>query len=183
MSLASDTGKWSARLLRKATDGQGKPGDIEPPRDGPPSASDPSATIPVMTPIPADLLADTASRLVQYHREWQQDIPMRLHSRSLDRGGNLDLHPEFLQWLAPGGSRPPNPDGRMKLTKAMRMLRTECPREFDVTYRIMVVGSSIPETADWLNERAIRGGHPERYTDKDATVILIAGIDKISYWY
>lgn len=137
-----------------------------------------------MTPIPQDVLNVTAQRLSYFAAEWSRDTPSQVHDGSLDAGGAPQLHPDFMRWLtAPAGQQPRNPDGRLRLTRAMRMLRREGPREFDVVYRIMVAGSSIQETTDWLNDRAIKGGHPERYSLKDTTMILIAGIDKVAHWY
>lgn len=137
-----------------------------------------------MTPIPAPVLETTAQRLVAFAAEWHRDVPTQIHTGSLDAGGAPQLHPDFMQWLtAQGSPAHRNTDGRMRLTKAMRQLRTEGPREYDVVYRVMVAGSSIQETTDWLNDRAIRGGHPERYTLKDTTMILISGVDKVAHWY
>lgn len=136
-----------------------------------------------MTPIPQDVLQTTAQRLAVFSAEWRRDIPTKLHTGSLDAGGAPELHPEFMRWLTANQNAPRNTEGRMRLTMAMRRLRTEGPREFDVVYRIMATGSSIAETTEWLNARAIRGGHPERYTEKDTTMILISGVDKLAHWY
>ncbi len=57
----------------------------------------------------------------------------------------------------------------------MRILRKACPREADVVYRALVLGHGAEEIQGWLNQRAAAGGHPERFSLKDATVLIISG--------
>lgn len=64
----------------------------------------------------------------------------------------------------------------------MRKLRKVAPREHETLYKILA-GESVADVCRWLNDRAIKGGHPERYSMKDTIVIIVSGIDKIVYWY
>ncbi len=65
----------------------------------------------------------------------------------------------------------------------MRGLRKVAPRQYEVLYRIMVNGESIETTTSWLNARAIRGGHPERYRPGDTLVILQSSINWVEHHY
>jgi hypothetical protein len=64
----------------------------------------------------------------------------------------------------------------------MRNLRKVAPREYDVMRRAFT-GESVEQISEWLNERAIRGGHPERYSLKDTVVLLASGADKLAVWW
>jgi hypothetical protein len=74
------------------------------------------------------------------------------------------------------------PDTRYRLTRAMRKLRKVAPREHEVMWRILS-GETVPDVCTWLNDRAIRHGHPERYSIKDTVVLVVSGSDKLAFWY
>ena len=133
--------------------------------------------------LPGRVLETTQTRLLQYAREYHGEVPVRLHTRELDRGGAPNWHAGFSAWLA--GVRP-HMDGskvdKARVARAMRILRKTCPREADVVYRALVLGHGPEEIQAWLNDRASAGGHPERFSLKDAVVLIVSGIDKIATW-
>jgi hypothetical protein len=58
-------------------------------------------------------------------------------------------------------------------------------REYEVLYRVLVLGERLEETTRWLNARAERNAVPfpphrpsgPHYTQKDTLALVIAGID------
>ena len=74
-------------------------------------------------------------------------------------------------------------EDRARLKAALKRLRERSLREYEVLYRILALGHSVNEVTEWLNERAIRGKHPERYRQRDTMVIVYAAVDKIHEWY
>jgi hypothetical protein len=124
----------------------------------------------------------TAHDLALFSREWNDETPRRIHQRTLGQDGRPSWSPGFSSWLSSGPYRPSNPDARLRLTRAMRYLREIAPREHDVMHRVFA-GESPEQISDWLNDRAIRGGHPERYSAKDAMVLIASGADKLAVWY
>lgn len=109
--------------------------------------------------------------------------PVRLHTHELDDAGNPQMHPEFLHWLDGTSGRKEGSEDRARLQSAIKQLRRSSLREYEVLYRVMFLGEPVPEVATWLTERAIRGGHPERYSVSDTLVIIYAAIDKVRDWY
>lgn len=140
-------------------------------------------------PLTPAVLQQTSHWLAEFSADWHGTTPLRLHSRDIDAGGAPELHPEFVAWLQRDNVSPrrdgtiPNHHDRYRITTAMRRLRKAAVREYEVVYRVMVTRESIPSVARWLNERAIRGGHPERYREKDVIAILQSGVDKLVEWY
>jgi hypothetical protein len=135
------------------------------------------------------VLAQTARHLAVYAADWQTEVPSRIHSGAVDAGGAPEWHPEFARWLTrtdrphdPRDDRYRNPENRLRVTRAMRAIRRAAPREYEVVYRVMCLGDTVASTTRWLNERAIRGGHPERYRQKDTIAILVCGVSKIAAW-
>lgn len=140
------------------------------------------------TVFPESVLQNMAHWLGVFAAEWHQELPQRIHGRAIDRAGAPQWTDEFARWMtrddAEGAyGRRRNPEGRLRVTRAMRALRKEAPRQYEVLYRIMVNGDSIASTTVWLNERAIRGGHPERYRTGDTLAILQSSIDWIEQHY
>jgi hypothetical protein len=138
--------------------------------------------------LPDAVLNSTSRWLAQFAAEWHSDIPMRIHSRETDRGGTPAYTHDFARWLTrsdipDAGSYRRNPESRMRVTRAFRALRKIAPREYEVLYRVMVLGESLRGCTEWLNARAIKGGHPERYVIKDTICIIVSGIDKMQHWY
>ena len=83
----------------------------------------------------------------------------------------------------------PTPENRLRTTRALRRLRKVAIREFEVVYRVMVLGNSIEDTTIWLNARAERNGIPlpigksVHYSEKDTSCILLSGVDKMRDWW
>ena len=112
---------------------------------------------------------------------WNDDLPIRIHAKGLDAGGAPRIDPEFWAWL--NGYQHQNGEKRYRVTSAMRRLRKESVREYEVAYRMIVLHESAEDTSKWLNERAIRNNKPERYSVRDTMVILTSAIDKLLVWY
>jgi hypothetical protein len=130
------------------------------------------------------VLARTSVNIRHFFAEWQSEIPMRIHSGGLDRGGGPAWDGEFAHWLLKDERRQrdeDHPETRLRLVRAMRMLRKVAPREHDVVWKVFA-GDSPSQINAWLNERAERLGHPERFTMKDTVVLIVSGIDKLAYW-
>lgn len=141
-------------------------------------------------------MAETAEHLRVYANDWVGEIPMHIHQSekiTLGRDGTPAWHPDFARWLSRSGLMDwegrgqRNPEERLRTTRAMRRLRRESIREFEVTFRVMVLGDGIANTTVWLNERAIRNGKEGpthgRYTPRDTLALLVGGIDKIHHWH
>jgi hypothetical protein len=109
--------------------------------------------------------------------------PLRLHVRAIDGGGNPEWHPEFAHWLTATSGRTEGSEARARLKRAMKRLHERSLREYEVLTRVLVRNEPMPEVTEWLNIRAIAGGHPDRYRNADTLVILYAAIDKIRDWY
>ena len=132
-------------------------------------------------PITPEVSAYTSKWMSILRQDWHSEIPQRLHTRDLDRGGYPQWSPEMAAWLSDG--RKPNGERRYRLTQAMRKLRAKSIREYEVAYRMIVLGEPLDRTAKWLNERAIKNGKPERYSLKDTTTIIVSAVDKLLSWY
>ena len=139
-------------------------------------------------PIPQTVLESTSRWMSEFAAEWRSEIPVKIHGSGIDAGGAPELHASFWAWLT-RNDRPDDPrdqhrqESRYRITRAMRALRKMAPREYEVVYRVMILGEMLEGTAEWLNERAIRGGHPERYVVKDVIAICVSGVDKLRNWY
>lgn len=123
--------------------------------------------------------------IATFASKWQEEIPGRMHQQSIGADGTPSWTGEFYSWMSRGpwwrGDESPA-SSRLRITRAMRNLRKVAPREYDVLRRAFN-GESVEQICEWLNERAIRGGHPERYSMKDAVVLLVSGVDKLAAWY
>lgn len=118
---------------------------------------------------------------------WKGEIPIRMHQRSLDDGGTPDWHPDFALWL----NRPNlhddtwrrNPENRVRTTRAFRKLREKHAREYEVLYRVVVLGYTVDSVVGWLNDNAARGHKPERYDREAVYLYLLVGAEKLWAWY
>lgn len=134
--------------------------------------------------ITAGQLRHTAHWLAQFKTIYNEDVPMRLHSRSLDADGNPDWSDQMRHHMTDTDRRETGPEeGKTRLRRAMKRIRGRSLREYEVLYRVMVMGDSIDNVTDWLNARAVAGGHPERYTPASTSVIVYAAVDKLYSWY
>lgn len=156
-----------------------------------------TVTIPpiVVTPrtvtIPPDVLATTAKWMVDFREYWHDELPTQIHVRSgYGEGGTPAWHPDFERWLGIDyyGKRSDqrwseNSEPRIRTTRAFRKLRKKAVREYEVCYRIIILGEPVSDCAEWLTQRAIRGGHPERYGLLETMLLLVAGVDKARGWW
>jgi len=133
--------------------------------------------------ITTDQVAHTNHWLRFFQDVWEAGAPVRLHTRELDDAGNPNMHPEFLHWLDGTSGRHEGTEDRARLKRAMKRVRERSLREYEVLYRVMVLGHSIPEVADWLSLRAAKAGFADEYTSHDTLVILYAAVDKLLEWY
>jgi hypothetical protein len=131
-------------------------------------------------PLTPDFLDHTARWIPQLASLWHEEIPLRIHTRGFDDGGNPQLHPEFVNWLNGQGT---NSHSRTRLTQAMRRLRKKSIREYEVAYRVIALGERPENTTKWLNARAAKNGKPERYSVYDTEVIICSAVDKLLSWY
>jgi hypothetical protein len=142
----------------------------------------------VTVTIPEAVLADTFKTMWELASYWHDELPMRLHSREVSDGGTPEWHHDFARWIGRADQFndqrwAQNPEPRVKTTRAFRKLRTRSPREYEVVYRTAILRIPFDETVEWLNARAIRGGHPDRYDTDAALMLLICGVDKIATWF
>jgi hypothetical protein len=129
----------------------------------------------------AEQLEHTAKWIPTLSSMWHEEIPIRMHMRAFDRSGNPEWHPDFANWLMGGGGQ--NSERRSRLTQAMRRLRKRSIREYEVAYRVIVLGEHVGDTTKWLNARAERNGKSDRYSVADTEVIICSAVDKLLAWY
>lgn len=146
--------------------------------------------------IPETVLHDTARWMVDLRDYWHDELPMQLHTGALDEGGGPQWHPDFARWLGVDyyGRRSDqkwadNPEPRIRTTRAFRKLRKKAVREYEVCYRIIVLGEPIADTREWLNNRAARNsiplpiGRQSHYTMNETLLLLVSGVEKIRSWW
>ncbi len=137
--------------------------------------------------ISEQVLRETVRDMQLFASYWNEEIPLRIHSRAISEGGTPQWHEDFSRWIgkADWGDQKwrHNPDTRVKTTRAFRKLRKTAVREYEVVYRTAILCIPFNETVEWLNERAIRNQKPDRYTEEDALMLLVCGIDKVAHWF
>lgn len=147
-----------------------------------------------------------------FAHEWYSEAPTKLHtsSRSFGDDGAPELTTAFRSYLDESlvakrrEERPRGPHDlyspRRKVTSAFRTLRARAPREYDVMACMVVVdrvglfadphgdalerqfNDALAATAQRLNRRAERTGHPERYTPDDVLALVISAVHKLDLW-
>lgn len=130
-------------------------------------------------------VAKTVRDLALFSAEWNLETPGRIHQHALGADGRPAMTAEFSSWLFAEAGRWQGQDASLstlRLTRAMKSLRKVAPREYDVMRRAFN-GESARQICGWLNDRAIAGGHPERYSIKDTVVLLVSGCDKLAAWF
>ena len=145
--------------------------------------------------------------LTQWAEDYRGEIPTRIHTSTHGQGYGLGaappFAPEFEAYIGRLNCKQPNcrhcredlpvylegaeyrakhNNARTRVTRAFRKLRRAAPIEFDVLYLAVMHGLSVSEIADKLTQRAINGGHVERYDVSAVTVLTVSGVDKISAW-
>lgn len=140
--------------------------------------------------IPAQVLAETARWMIDFRDYWHDELPTQLHERADGEGGTPEWHPDFTRWLGidyygTGSDRrwDKNPEPRVRTTRAFRKLRKKAVREYEVCYRIIILGEPIEETAEWLNARAIRNQKTDRYGLLETMLLLVGGVEKMRSWW
>lgn len=129
-------------------------------------------------------LQHTGTWLGHFRKTYHEGVPLRIHVRELDLDGKPDWSSGMRQLMTATDRRETGPEsGKVRLRRAMKRLRNRSIREYEVVYRVMVSGETVGQVTQWLNERAERGGHPERYTPAQTTVIVFAAVDKLCAWY
>jgi hypothetical protein len=146
------------------------------------------AAAPAVHHIPAGVLRTTAFWFETFRADWIGEVPERIHSREVDAGGAPQWHPDFENWICSAERTIPetrlrSSDHKIRTTRAIRRLRRESVREFEVLYRTMVLGEPVRDTARWLSERAERNNKTDRYTVEDVLVMVVAGVDKVRAWW
>lgn len=137
-------------------------------------------------------MRDTAHWAAWFASDWRQETPIRIHSSEIAHDGSPAWHPDFEKWITRDEkSRKRNGDQRLRTTKVMRRLRRVAVREYEVLYRVLVIGERLEDTTRWLNERAERNRvpppphrpHGPHYVEKDALALIVAGISFAKeYW-
>jgi hypothetical protein len=133
--------------------------------------------------FPDHVMRDTAEWASYFAADWRMELPDRLHTTVVAADGTPAWTQDFERWLT--GQRiytRRNDDQRRRTTQVMRKLRNVSPREYEVLYRMLVLGDSVEQTTTWLNERAQRNeiplprGREVHYRTKDTLALMIAGI-------
>lgn len=147
------------------------------------------------TQFPDEVLKATGYWLAKFATDYRGESPQKIHDGSLADDGSPQWHPDFAKWLTANRvidtPRPEHPteQQRLRTTRALRKLRSTAVREFEVLYRVMVLGDSVEDTTKWLNDRAERNsiplpaGRSVHYVRKDTIALIVSGIDKMRNWY
>jgi hypothetical protein len=122
-----------------------------------------------------DAVLDHTTKWMSFLRaDLEESIPIRINTGAVFAAdGTPEWAPEFTSWMR----------GNSRVVRSMRRLRRESIREYEVAYRAIFLGQGPDEIAKWLTARAIRNGKPERYSRKDAQVIIVSATDKLLAWY
>lgn len=126
----------------------------------------------------------TAVNAEQLRSKWVAELPIRIHSSEIGDDGAPRWHPEFERWLT-RSQRPPalGSDPSMRATRVFRQLRKTSKREYEVVYRLLILGDTVEGTCTWLNQRAAANSIPlppgrrQHYTPRDVLGLFIAGVD------
>lgn len=112
-------------------------------------------------------------------------IPMRMTSKEVDPSGGRQWSPELRSYLTGDDDLKPwqHDSDQRRLKRALKRVRERSIREYEVLHRVLELGESVADITAWLNQRAIRGGHPERYTTAATVVIIFAAVHKLQEWY
>lgn len=145
--------------------------------------------------------------LAEVYRDYKGDAPQRIHAREHGQhyglGSAPPFAPEFISFIGRLNCSDPrcktcredvpvyleseeyrkarsNP--KTRAARAFRKLRRAAPTEYDVLW-LALRGHTASEIADKLNERAIAGGHGDRYDVNAVAVMTVLGTEKLSSWY
>lgn len=131
--------------------------------------------------------------------EYIGELPIRIHMRGTDDGhglGGPPFAPEFIRWLDAGSEAEDTKvrraryrgetaflDHRQRVTRVFRKIRKVAPREYYVLSLATTKRMSVVQITNAMNDRAEKGGFPERYTVDGVTALLILALDKSEAWY
>lgn len=146
-----------------------------------------------------------------FHAELHGEYPMRIHSREVDDGskwGAPAFHPQFIRWLnaeyekvgKDGTGKYHPPDGRTRVTRVLRKIRSVAPREYYVLQLVLSNGMSVNEATKRMTEREAQRNEEARseaqrkglpipqvedhvYGYTEVLLLLLAGLDKAYKWY
>lgn len=137
-------------------------------------------------------------------RDWQGEIPTRIHEQDHGQhyglGSSPPFAPEFIGYIgrltckSPDcekcrrAEKSPPTDGRKgnertRTNRAFRKLRRSAPLEYDVLWMAVMYRLTVRQITINLNDRAIARGIDDRYTPQDVVVLAMSAIDKVSRWY
>ena len=138
-----------------------------------------------MSALPSErVLRRTFDDMATFAEYWHGEIPTKIHSRLNDDGGYPQWHPSFARWMLSADASDQrwasNPEPRLKTTRAFRKLRQTNAREYEILYRVCILGDTVTNTAKWATARAIRLNKPERYTEADILWLLVSATDKVA---
>jgi hypothetical protein len=128
-------------------------------------------------------LAQTRYWLDRFSDIYDSSVPMVLHTSEIDGNGAPQWSPAFRDILTAEDNHQETPLEVIRLIRAMKWVRQNSLRESEVLRRALVFREPIESITAWLNERAIKSGYPERYSDRSTTVILFAAVDKLQFAY
>lgn len=138
------------------------------------------------------MLRKSESLLNRFRAEITKESPIRIHSAEISDDGSPQWHSEFARWLTARESQTdtfiPNPEHRLRTTRAMRKLRRTSVRGYEVTLRTFG-GEKVEDTTRWLNDRARRNaiplppGRTFHYSQKDTLVILYSSLTYMEWAY
>lgn len=146
--------------------------------------------VPSPTPFSDVVMQQTAHWASYFASDWRQDTPIAIHSGEISADGSPQWHPDFVRWIN-RDEKPFRRNGteRLRTTKVMRRLRRASVREYEVLYRVLVLGERLEDTTKWLNERASRNAIPlppgriVHYTHKDTLALIVCGIDYARHFW
>lgn len=134
-----------------------------------------------------DKINSSTRWIKEFRSYWNDEIPVRMHSREIADDGAPQWSSDFAMWMLRAEVKDErwakNPEPRVRTTRAFRKLRDKFPREYEVLYRTAILDIPIASTVEWLNERAVRNEKPERYTLRDTLLILFVAADKVQSWW
>lgn len=141
-----------------------------------------------MSQIPEESLKSTAKWIAELASYWNEEVPLRVHSREIAEDGAPQWSSDFSMWLLRADATKDaqwqrKSEPRIRTTRAFRKLRESYPREYEVLYRTAILKIPLDVTVEWLNERAIRNNKPERYSMRDTLLILMVAADKVQSWW
>lgn len=141
-----------------------------------------------MSQTTEETLQSTFKWIKELASYWNEEIPLKVHSREIAEDGAPQWSGDFSVWLMRADATKDaqwrrRPEPRVRTTRAFRKLRSSFPREYEVLYRTAILQIPLETTVEWLNERAIRNNKPERYSMNDTLLILVVAADKVQSWW